>query len=328
MGNVLAYIETTAEGAVKPSSSALLGAASLIGNPIAVVLSAAGDVDPTQDVAEFGASEIYIAESETSSTELGSAAVGALADAIAAYSPVAVLIPNTNDSKAVAGRLAVRVGGSIAADAVGVRFHAGETIAQHSVFGGNYAAESTVEGGPMIITIRPGSIDTQAQPNPAPIVSRKPVSTATAPGASIASIEQFKTETSRPQLRGAKAVVSGGLGIGSKENFVLVEQLADALGAAVGASRAAVDAGYVPQSYQIGQTGESVSPQLYIALGISGAIQHRAGMQTAETIIAINKDEDAPIFEFSDFGIVGDVNTVVPQLVGAVNDLRNQAGRN
>jgi electron transfer flavoprotein alpha subunit len=249
-------------------------------------------------------------------------AVDALSGAVDAYGPAAVLTANSVDGREAAARLAVRVGGSVLADVVQVRSDNGTVVAQHSVFGGAYTVESVVEGGLPILTIRQGAIEGQA---PAATADLQTVSLDAREGV-VAIIDQFNDDaavSARPELRTASTVVSGGRGLGSSENFVLVEQLADTLGAAVGASRAAVDAGYIAQTAQVGQTGVSVSPQLYIALGISGAIQHRAGMQTAKTIVAINKDEDAPIFEVADFGIVGDVFTVVPKLIEAVKARSN-----
>lgn len=325
-GNVLVLIETTTEGKPKSTAASLIGAAAQIGSPVAVAVTAPGAAGSlAADLGALGAGQVYLAESETASTELGTAEVDGLADAVRAYSANVVLVPATNDSKAVAGRLAIVAGGSVAADAIDVRFdeEGQEVIVTHSVFGGDFTTESTVEGGLMIITVRPGSIEARAEAVTDPQVRTAVVSSDAAPGAKILKATDAHTETGRPALRGAKTVVSGGRGVGSKENFAVVEQLADTLGAAVGASRAAVDAGYVPQSYQVGQTGVSVTPQLYVALGISGAIQHRAGMQTSKTIVAINKDEDAPIFEVADFGVVGDVFDVVPQLVEEINNRRN-----
>lgn len=325
LGNVLVLIETNNDGKPKTTAASLLGAAAQIGDPVAVVATRPGlENELTEELGSLGATQIYLVESETTATELGTAQVGALVDAVGAFESSVVLLPATNDSKAVAGRLAIISGGSVAADAVDIRYdeEGQEIIVTHSVFGGDFTTESTVEGGLMIITVRPGSVDERAEAVASPQVSTTTSTSVTSRGATIDSITDAPAETGRPQLRGAQSVVSGGRGVGSKENFVLVEQLADTLGAAVGASRAAVDAGYVPQSYQVGQTGVTVAPQLYVALGISGAIQHRAGMQTAKTVVAINKDEDAPIFDIADFGIVGDVFDVVPKLIEEINTRR------
>ena len=314
---ILVLVDVTPFGAAAPSTPGLLGAAAQLGTPVALVAAPADSAQAAVDAAiAAGAKLVFTVDIDGGPVTVP--VVDALEVAYRTVQPDAVLISNSIAGRDAAGRLAVREHLALSVDAVGVSRDDEGVLAHHSVYGGAFLTVSAPTFGAPIITVRQGAIEARAEAAAGARVETLTVEASGVPVAAGAAIDALEASSSRPELRGAKIVVSGGRGLGSKENFSLVEELADELGAAVGASRAAVDAGYIPFAHQVGQTGVSVSPQLYIALGISGAIQHRAGMQTAKTVVAIDKDPGSPIFDVADFGIVGDLFTVVPQVIKAL----------
>jgi electron transfer flavoprotein alpha subunit len=313
MAEVLVLVEH-AEGALKKVTAELLTAARRLGEPAAVVVGTPGTAEPLVDgLKAAGAEKIYVAESDIVDQYLITPQVDVLANLAESSAPAAVILAASADGKEIAGRLAARIGSGLLVDLVDVQ-SGGKFV--HSIFGGAFTVEAEATGDTPVITVRAGAIDAEPTEGAGEQVTVEVPEAAE--NAAKVTARQPAVAGDRPELTEASIVVSGGRGVGSAENFRVVEELADSLGAAVGASRAAVDSGYYPGQFQVGQTGKTVSPQLYIALGISGAIQHRAGMQTSKTIVAVNKDEEAPIFEIADYGVVGDLFKVAPQLTEAV----------
>jgi electron transfer flavoprotein alpha subunit len=308
MAEVLVLVEHV-DGAPKKVTFELLTLARSLGEPSAVFIGNGFD-NAKDKLAEYGAAKIYVAADAELDGYLVAPKAEVLAQIVASSSPAAVLIPSTPEGKEIAGRLAVKTESGVITDAVGIE---DGFVAKQSIFGGAINVSSKVSKGTPIITVRPNSTAPETSPTQP---AEEQVTASVSDAAKAAKILDRVTEKKggRPELTEAAIVVSGGRGLGEGKNFELIEKLADTLGAAVGASRAATDAGWYPHTNQVGQTGKTVSPQLYMAIGISGAIQHRAGMQTSKTIIAVNKDPEAPIFELVDFGIVGDLFNVVPQL--------------
>jgi electron transfer flavoprotein alpha subunit len=315
MAEVLVLAEH-ADGEVKKVTCELITLARRFGEP-AVVWTGPGAEQGQQRCAEYGAARIYVAADPGFDRYVVAPTAELLAELVRAAAPALVLIAGTAEGKEIAGRLAVKTDSGLITDAVDLTTDAdGNPVAEQSIFGGTTVVHSRVKRGTPIIAMRPHSV----APEPAQGAAElSPVTLAgQADGATITG-RVVAERGERPDLTEASIVVSGGRGTGGPEGFGIIEKLADALGAAVGASRAVTDAGWYPHQFQVGQTGKTVSPQLYMAIGISGAIQHRAGMQTSKTIVAINKDPEAPIFELTDFGVVGDLFKVVPQLIDEIS---------
>jgi len=313
MAEVLVLAEHS-DGSVKKVTTELLTAARRLGTP-SVVWAGPGVEEGRARLAEFGAAKVYVADSADFADYVVAPKAELLAQLVRSASPAAVLLAGSAEGKEVAGRLAVKAGAGVLTDAVDVTAGPdGAALVSQANFGGSVNVRSAVRQGLAIITVRPNAVAPEAGAGAAELVPVAFEASAAAKAARVVSREAA-AKSARPDLQEAQVVVSGGRGTGSADGFKVIEELADALGAAVGASRAVTDAGWYPHAFQVGQTGKTVSPQLYTAVGISGAIQHRAGMQTSKTIIAINKDPEAPIFEIADFGVVGDLFTVVPQLI-------------
>ncbi|MBE3000028.1 electron transfer flavoprotein subunit alpha/FixB family protein [Nocardiopsis sp. HNM0947] len=311
MAEVLVLVDHV-DGEVKKVTTELLTAARRIGEPSAVWVGD-GAENGKAALAEFGAEKVY-----TAPAELNDYVVAPTAELLAKLAQdkgaAAVLVSATAANKEIAGRTAVKLGSGVLTDVVDVT---AEVVTEHSIFGGATVTHGRVKAGVPVVAVRPNSVVPEAASGAA---AEEAVSVDLSDAAKGAKVVERVVEEQgeRPELTEAAVVVSGGRGVGEGK-FGVVEELADTLGAAVGASRAVVDSGWYPNQFQVGQTGKTVSPNLYIALGISGAIQHRAGMQTAKNIIAVNKDPEAPIFELADFGVVGDLHTVAPQLTEEIN---------
>ena len=316
MSEILVLVDHV-DGAVRKPTHELLTIARRLGEPSAVFIGAAGKADGVVEaVRKYGAEKVYVvddAEIKGFLVAPKAEALQQLVDKIGNGGPAAVLITSSPEGKEIAARLAIKTGSGLITDAVDV--HEGPVTTQ-SVFAGNYTVQAKVTQGTPIITVKPNAAAPEESSGAGAVEEFAATISDAAKTAKIVA-SQPREKTGRPEMTEAAIVVSGGRGTGG--DFEPIESLADALGAAVGASRAAVDSGWVPHSYQVGQTGKTVSPQLYVAAGISGAIQHRAGMQTSKTIVAINKDDEAPIFELVDFGVVGDLHSVLPAAAEQIN---------
>lgn len=315
VSEVLVLVETV-NGTVRKASLELLTLARRLGEPAALVCGPA-DEALLELLGEYGATHVYAVENPDLEEFLVAPKAEALAAVVRRTAPAALLVTADHDGTEVAARVAVRLDSGIITDAVDVVAGDGGPLVTQSVFAGSWTTQSQVVRGTPVITVRPNAVAPEAAPVE-PVVETVTVDVGAVDRGSRIAQRTPKTGTGRPDLADASVVVAGGRGMGSAEAFGLLERLADSLGGAVAASRAATDLGWYGHDFQIGQTGKTVAPQLYVASGISGAVQHRAGMRSSRTIVAINKDPKAPMFRIADFGVVGDAHAVLPALIDEV----------
>ena len=323
MAKVWVYAETV-DGSAQPITLELLTKARSLGEAAAIALGP-GAGKAVETLGQYGARKVYVHEDPAFRDVLASPAVDLMAPLIEKEKPDLVLFGMTYDGRDVAARLSARLGAALIANATDVFSRDGAYAIVNPVFGGSLLVTTVPKASPpALVLIRPKAIAAEPAANSAapqveilshPVDTSKPVARV---------LRREKQKASGPRLEDAPVIVSGGRGLGAPENFTMLDELASELGAAVGASRAVVDAGWKPYSFQIGQTGKTVKPTVYIAVGISGAMQHTVGMKGAKTIIAINKDPEAPIFKLADLGVVGDVHKVVPQLI---QEIRSRKGK-
>ena len=315
MANIWVFVRETEEG---PSTIGLelLTKARDLGDVAAVYVGPGSD-QAFSKLAEFGASRVI--HLDPADNLAGAPVARALADLVKTDQPYLILFGQAYDDRDVAGRLAARIGAGVISNAIDVELTPDTVHTTHEIFGGTQVATAAFTGpAPYMVLVRPKSFTASpsATPGGPAQVERLDMPDVGKAGARVTATHVEEREG--PKLEEAAIIVSGGRGLGSADNYALIEKLGKLLGAATGATRAIVDAGWVPYAKQVGQTGKTVKPDVYIAAGISGAMQHLVGMKDSKTIIAINKDSDAPIFSIADLGIVGDVNKVLPKLIEAL----------
>jgi electron transfer flavoprotein alpha subunit len=324
-GNVLVTGEVDAQGALRAVAWETLGAArqiaAALGGTVTGLLFGAGIGDAARAWGSAGADRLLVADDERLAPLTAGAAAAVVTQVIADVAPAVVLIPGTTAGRDYAPLVAARIGAGLAADCVALEVTDGALTAVRPVYGGRALSRVHFSASPAVATIRGGSFPKAEPGTVSPAVAPLAV-TLTPEDLRVSVVETSPKGTGVSRLDTAEVVVSGGRGLQKPENFALVEALAAAFGGAVGATRAVVDAGWRPHQEQIGQTGRTVSPRLYVAVGVSGAVQHNVGMQGSEQIVAINRDPDAPIFKIASFGIVGDLFEVVPAVAAAVTEAK------